>query len=727
MATPRVRPRIVLLQAALAAIPLAIGLSILTAQRSNLIASDRGIALMVVANVALITAIFWWHARSVHRAEEERLRSERALRDSEALYHSLVETLPQNIFRKDVNGRFTFANQRFCLTLGKPLAAVLDKTDYDFFPKELAEKYRRDDLEVIRSGKTLDVVEEHVRPSGERLFVQVVKTPICDARGTVLGMQGIFWDVSDRHRAEEELARTLYLFDALMDNVPDAIYFKDATGCFTRINRALADWLSLPGAAQALGKTDFDFFPAPYAQAALRDEQEVLRSGQPLRAREEYATFPNGSQRWVLTTKMSLHDRAGQIVGSFGISRDITMRREAEEALKASERRYRQLTESSQDGIVVADQRGRIILFNPAAERIFGFAAAEVVGQPLTRLMPSEFADRHRTGFERFLQTRVPRLVGQTVELPGRRQQGSEFPLELSLSAIDLGGETQFLGSIRDLSERTRLRAMLVQSEKLASIGLLSAGIAHEINNPLAFVANNLVVLERDLKGLLNLVNAYDSARNGLPPATLQHLERLTDDLDLPYIRDNLGRLISRTREGVQRVANIVQSLRNLARTTPPVFQEAHLGEIVVGSLEMVRGGVRKRGIAVQEDLPPALKLWCVPTQLTQVLLNLFVNAMQAIDAGDRARDGVIHIAARQVQEEVVIEVTDNGCGISPDDLPRLFDPFFTTKPVGEGTGLGLSITHSIVAGHGGRIEVHSQPGDGSCFRVVLPINPKKR
>src|SRR5262249_20626151 len=163
-------------------------------------------------------------------------------------------------------------------------------------------------------------------------------------------------------------------------------------------------------------------------------------------------------------------------------------------------------------------------LFNPAAERIFGYEAAEVVGQPLTVLMPAKYLQEHEHAFHRYLETRLPKIVGKTIELFGRRKDGTEVPLELALSAIDLGGPAgphgrpavQFLGAIRDLTERNRIREVLVQNEKLASIGLLSAGVAHEINNPLAFVANNLAVLERDAKGLLELIDVYQEACPGV-------------------------------------------------------------------------------------------------------------------------------------------------------------------------------------------------------------------
>jgi PAS domain S-box-containing protein len=527
-----------------------------------------------------------------------RRRVESDLGKFEAFYHALVESLPQNIFRKDRDGVFTFANQRFCNILGRTLDNVVGKTDYDFFPRELADKYRQDDAQVMRTGKNIELVEEHCTPQGQKLFVEVIKTPVYNLEGKVIGTQCFFWDVTEKHRSEE--------------------------------------------------------------------------------------------------------------------------------ALQESERRYRQLTEAALDAIIVADQRGDIQLFNKAAERTFGYRAGEVLGAPLALLMPAEFQPLHDRGLRRYVETRKARVVGRTVELRGRRKDGVEFPLELSLNAIDVGGELRFLGAIRDLSERNKMRAMLNQNEKLASIGLLSAGVAHEINNPLAYVANNLVVLERDNKALMELVNLYESGRQQLAqtaPEVTRQIEALAGKIDLPYVRDNLDRVLSRTRQGVERVTKIVQSLRGLARTSSPQMEEAYLPDIVDMGLDMIRGQLQRRGVKVEQNYQNIPKVQCVTTQIGQVVLNILVNAMQAIESAARS-EGLIRVTAWTTSEELILEIADNGTGIDPDNMSKLFDPFFTTKPVGEGTGLGLSISHNIITGHGGRIEVESQVGIGTAFRITLPLEP---
>jgi PAS domain S-box-containing protein len=454
------------------------------------------------------------------------------------------------------------------------------------------------------------------------------------------------------------------------------------------------------------------------------DDRKVMEAGKVFEAVEQHRT-PDGTMLYVQVVKCPIWDSHGNAIGTQGIFWDVTERKRNEEAIAASERRYRQLTEATQDGIVLADQDGRISLFNPAAERLFGYRATEIVGQTLDGLMPEQFKALHQAGFRRFLQTRQAKIIGRPVELEGRRKDGSTFPVEVALSVIEVGGgNLQFLGSIRDLTERNRIRAALVQNEKLASIGLLSAGVAHEINNPLAFVANNLVVLERDSKGILEILDLYQGLQPRLAetaPEETDKINRLAEQIDLAYVRENIDRLLSRTRDGVDRVSRIVRSLRGLARTDTPKRQETQLHVLIDSALEILRGRLKRQNVEVVTNYDPDATATCVQTQISQVILNLLVNAQQAVEGTGRP-DGRIAVTTKRDNGEILIEVTDNGTGIDPALLPKIFDPFFTTKEVGEGTGLGLSIVDNIVRAHGGRVEVASKLGEGACFRIYLPL-----
>ena len=190
-------------------VPLILGYLCLKGEQLKIYRTEFGVSLMAMSTMVVFIALIWLSVRSVHKAEQHRMAAEEALKHSQAFYHSLVENLPQNIFRKDMEGRFTFGNKRFCTELGLPLEKLRGKSDFDFFPADLAERYRADDAAVIAAGKFFETIEEHVTPDGKKLYVQVMKVPIYDADGRGIGIQGIFWDVTDKKHAEAILQQPI--------------------------------------------------------------------------------------------------------------------------------------------------------------------------------------------------------------------------------------------------------------------------------------------------------------------------------------------------------------------------------------------------------------------------------------------------------------------------------------------------------------------------------------
>ena len=383
------------------------------------------------------------------------------------------------------------------------------------------------------------------------------------------------------------------------------------------------------------------------------------------------------------------------------LEREIAERKKAEGALRASERRYRQLTEGTSDAIVVADRRGRITLFNAAARHVFGYTEAEALGQPLALLVPPGDRDARAEEWRRVATSRDEPSAGKPVELSGQRKGGEVFPMELSLTALELPEGVIVLAAIRDATERHRLQARLVQAEKLASLGILSAGVAHELNNPLSFVSNNLAVLERDINDL-------------------------GEEADPAAVRQDIEQLLGSTRRGVKRAADIVQGLRDFARVDRAETDLMDIHQAITASLEFLHERLDRLHIEVDRqfgELPPVS---CAPARMNQLFFELLNNAIQAIEATSRGR-GRIEIRTHADGDRVVVELTDDGCGIPAEVLPRIFDPFFTTRPVGAGKGLGLSTSHGVVADHGGQIEVESAPGKGTTLRVALPVGGSRR
>jgi len=264
----------------------------------------------------------------------DRKRAEQAVRESEAVYHALVESLPLCLVRKDRAGQIVFGNRKFCEILGRPLEELLGKTDFDLFSDELARKYVHDDEEVLRSGDVLHGIEQHQLPDGRWTFMEILKGPVRDPSGDVIGVQVMFWDVTERKHAEEALERERNLLQTLIDHIPDLIFVKDSEGRFVVANSALLGILGATNREDVLGKTDFDFLARELAEKYWADDEQVIRTGRPLIEREETTLSPDGNELWLLTTKVPLRDGNGGTNGLVGIARDITNRKRAEEQLR---------------------------------------------------------------------------------------------------------------------------------------------------------------------------------------------------------------------------------------------------------------------------------------------------------------------------------------------------------------------------------------------------------
>ena len=255
----------------------------------------------------------------------------------------------------------------------------------------------------------------------------------------------------------------------------------------------------------------------------------------------------------------------------------------------------------------------------------------------------------------------------------------------------------------------------LLQSEKMASIGQLAAGVAHEINNPIGFVNSNLNTLQRYLGDLFKTLSAYEKAEEEITPQTRAVLEELKQEVDLVYLREDSENLLAESLDGLRRVKRIVQDLKDFSHAGETEKQWANLEEGMDSTLNVVWNELKYKAEVVKE-YGGIRDIECVPSQLNQVFMNLLINAVQAIETHGR-----ITIRTGRDEQNVWVEVEDTGTGIEPKHLSRIFEPFFTTKPVGKGTGLGLSLSYGIVSKHNGRIDVKSEVGKGTTFRVWLP------
>ncbi len=342
------------------------------------------------------------------------------------------------------------------------------------------------------------------------------------------------------------------------------------------------------------------------------------------------------------------------------------------------------------DGIITIDEAGKIQSFNRPAEDIFGYLADEVVGQDVKMLMPEPYRTEHENYVSQYLDTSQGRIIGIGREVMGLQKDGSSFPMDLAVSEFRLDGVRMFTGIVRNITDRKRLEEQLIQSSKLASLGELVGGIAHEINNPASIILMRNASLMREAR--------EEDCRADI-----------LDDIQV-------------IQRQCEKVVQIISGLLAFSRQSPFEPKEADANRTVANAVGLVEHVLKNRGIQCELDLDPDLPLVTFDTtRIEQVMLNLFNNSMDAMPDGGVLRVGSSATVEGE-NEMILIRVADTGEGIPRENLERLFDPFFTTKEVGKGTGLGLAISYGIVQEHGGRLEAESQVGDGATFTVLLPI-----
>jgi len=478
------------------------------------------------------------------------------------------------------------------------------------------------------------------------------------------------------------------LLQSLLENLPDIVYFKDLESRFILINHAAAKFFKLASPLDAIGKTDFEIFAKEHARQAFEDEQEIIRTGNPIVGKEEKETWPDGSVTWATTTKMPLRNKSGQIIGTFGVSRDITERIRAMQQIAEQAA----LIDIAPDAFIVTDLESKILFWSKGAEHTYGWTSQEALGKCATDLL---FLKENRPKNAEVLNAVLAHGTWSG-ELHHVTKDNRNLIIESQRTLIgnSEGKPTSLLVINTDVTEKRKIEAQFMRAQRMESIGVLAGGIAHDLNNilsPILMSINLLQVTAGDLeKEILNSLEA--SAKRG---------------------------------------ASIVKQVLSFARGIEGEHSEIHLLHLLKEMEQIIKDTFPKN---IDLHFPRPQELWTImgdPTQLHQVLLNLCVNARDAMSNGGRLTIATenrfvdeqfvaLHPQAK-VGPHVLLSVTDTGMGIPPEVLDKIFEPFFTTKDSGKGTGLGLSTTMGIVKSHGGFITVYSDPGKGTTFRVYLP------
>jgi len=477
------------------------------------------------------------------------------------------------------------------------------------------------------------------------------------------------------------------LFHSFMNHSPVLAFMKDEEGRRVWVNETCARFFQRD-AESMRGLDDSELLPPMTAARLRREDLAVLANGQPLQS-EQVVPAPDGTLHHWLSHKFTLNDANGRrLLGCVSI--DITARKHVEKALRRSEESFRALIEGMPEAIF-AHRGGNLLYINPAGLAFLDQRSVEeLAGRSLLELIHPD--DRGEAA--NVLEGSLEKGPATTREVRFLRAGGQVMTAELTAMRLLFDGEPATVVNARNITERKQMQARLLLADRLASVGTLAAGVAHEINNPLAFVLSNLGFLEEECQLL----------RDELPRERLGEMEDV----------------LRETKQGAERVRHIVRDLRTLSRDEGEQLSDVDVRAVIESSLGLVRNELRHRARLVK-DFEPVPMVRASEGRLGQVLLNLLINAAHAVPDGKPGQNEV-RVRLRAIAGRVVIEVMDTGCGIAPEVRDRIFDPFFTTKPVGMGTGLGLSICHGIVTGMGGDITVESEVGRGSTFRITLPI-----
>ena len=558
----------------------------------------------------------------------------------------------------------------------------------------------RDDVLLIAEGRTgAERESKATTPSGKKLNI-VIKLSVPGPHDSYPHMLVNVLDITQRKHAEEELHKSRQLLQLVLDHVPQRVFWKDESLHYLGCNRLFAEDAGLPDPALIVGKDDYELSWRATAERYRTDDAAVIRTGFPKVNYEEPQPREDGSLLWLRTSKVPLREQDGRVFGVLGTYEDITEHRQAEEALRESEDRYRTLVENLGEGIGIVDPAENFLFANPAAEKVFGMPRGSLTGQNLARFMSEDEYQRTR------VETGKRRLGEKTTyEQEIIRPDGTVRRIELTATPMydKNGAFSHTLGIFHDITEERRTEEALrkseerlAQAQKLEAVGRLAGGVAHDFNNLLTVIRGYADLLDEQLHETHPM------------KADAREIKRAAD-----RAADLTAQLLAFSRGQVMRPR--ILDLNDVVRE-----MQSMIGRLIGEDIEL-RAVLTTELATIRAD----------QGQLEQVTMNLAANARDAMPQGGvlTIRTSIKVFGAEVLLEHaeiapgryVTLEVSDTGVGIDGETLARIFEPFFTTKEVGRGTGLGLATVYGIVKQSGGFIYCASQPGAGTTFTVYLP------
>ena len=701
-------------------------------------------------------AISLENARLYQRSQDYAQELEQSLfklRASEARFQRLADNLPGMIYQIRIAPEGSISTPY----ISSGCAALYEVPPADFLMgiRDLRALEHPDDRPsvtqaIVHSAQTIGPFEHEwriVTPSGKVKWIQAASRPEQQTDGSLV-WDGVMLDISDRKQTEQQLQESQQLLQLVLNTIPYKVFWKDPNLAYQGCNASFADVAGVDSPTEIVGKTDYDLAWTAEESDLFREcDRRVMESNAPELGIIEPQLQADGTAAWVETSKLPLHDANGSVVGILGIYQNITERKQAEAASKEFQERLAFLIQQAPLGIIEWNLEFKVVGWNSAAEKIFGYEAEAMLEQHATQIVP----ESDRPHVAEVMQALLAQRGGYYSLNQNIRQNGTLITCEWINTSL-LNAEGQVIGIfsiVQDVSDRIaaelaigqktealeqalqelqQAQLQIIQSEKMSALGNLVAGIAHEINNPVGFIKGNLQPALGYIRDIFELLDLYQQEYPN-PSAAIQDK---MEAIDLQYIREDLPKLINSMTLGVQRIRDISTGLRTFSRAdrdykVPFNIHDGIDSTILILKHRLKANGNRPAIEVVKEygNLPP---VECFPGQLNQVFMNILANAIDALEEGMRHKDSsfspTIHTRTDiSDSQQVTIQISDNGMGMSEDIRQRIFDHLFTTKAVGQGTGLGLAIAQQIVVEkHGGKIEVNSTLGKGTEFLITLPV-----
>jgi PAS domain S-box-containing protein len=607
----------------------------------------------------------------------DRVAAERLLQDSERRMAAFLDHAPMAMYLKDREGRYFIANRFMAERLGRSVEELKTLTPRDVLTPESYAESQEVDAEIVATRQPHVRTSEFQTVSGV-ISALTVRFPVYGDDGEIAYIGGVILDTTAETRAQKKVR-------ALSNHHPVAMLIVGAEDHRIKLaNPAFFGLIGLPADSDTALVSESRWMETEEEEAAFRAaiRAQSERDGYECRMRRV------GGHFWAsISWRQVDYDGERALVFS---ALDISARKEAERLRLESEARLKAFVEHAPLTMFLKDADGRYVLANEQTARNLGTSVEAMIGRTTAEIAPAEVAEAARVAEAEVLANGRPRTDTQVFDLPSGRVHGlnTRFPIPDASGALtQIGGVFVDITAQKEAEEELqRSREALLQSEKMNALGSLLAGVSHELNNPLAIVVGESILLEEEAEGSA----LADSA--------------------------------ARIKRAAERCSRIVQTFLAMARQKEPERRRVSAAELVGSALELAEYGLRSNGIEVVRRFDPDLPdIWADPDQVVQVILNLLVNAQQALQTVAAPRCLTLSLG-HGTAGRIRFEVQDNGPGVAENLSRRIFDPFFTTKPQGTGTGIGLSFSQGIAEAHEGSLQLVGAGGPGATFRLELPI-----